>query len=118
MRNTSKLLKACRRGNRLFRAGTRRLIASWRTARKSWWIIPKATKKRASREPHQAEPYFPSVSDGDRDHLRVAGCFLGNRSGRVRRHHGTLGFRQIDDDESDRLPRYSDLGLLRAERHE
>src|SRR2546430_211835 len=117
MRNMWKLLRACRKGKRSFQADTRRSIVSWRTARKSWWIIPKGTKKRASREPHQAEPYFPSVSDGDRDHLRVARRFPGNRSGRVRRDHGALGFWQIDDDEPDRLPRYSDLGLLRAERH-
>ena len=35
---------------------------------------------------------------------------------RIRRHHGTVGLRQIDADEPDRLPRHAQQGPLLAER--
>src|SRR5437868_5631241 len=114
----SRSSKGCRKGKRSFRADTRRSIANWRMARRSSWIIPKAIKKRASREPHQAKSYFPSVPDGDRDDLRIARCVAGNRSGRVRRDYGTVRFWQIDDDEPDRLPGHADVRLIRVEWHE
>ena len=46
----------------------------------------------------------------------LRGVNIQHSAQRVRRHHGTVRLRQIDADESDRLPRYAQQGQLLAQR--
>ena len=48
------------------------------------------------------------LRDGDGDHPRPGRRRPRHREGRVPRHHGRLGQRQVDADEPDRLPRHAE----------
>src|SRR5262245_26438752 len=57
------------------------------------------------------------LSDGWGDHPCLAGGIVGNRARRIRRHHGSVGFGQINLDEPGWLSRHADLRPIRIEWH-
>ena len=56
------------------------------------------------------------LRDGRDRGARAARRLVRRGGQRIRRHHGTVGLGQVDDDEPDRLPRRADLGPLPARR--
>ena len=53
---------------------------------------------------------------GDQEIHAVSGVRYRDQARRVRGHHGTVGLRQVDADEPDRLPGHADQGAVLHQR--
>src|SRR5579859_530354 len=87
----------------------------WTMERKSSRGPPCPWRKRTNREPDSPPEDFAALPDGHGNRARFAGSVAGYWTRRIRGHHGAVRVRQVDADESGRLPRHPHGRDVRAE---